>query len=77
MRFLVWESSRLAPDYQKEGAAGGYTEHKISDSGYEVSFLGNAFTSKERVYSVASIPQYRIVDERPRQDSHEPPKCSN
>lgn len=42
--------SACATDYQKEGATGGYTEKKISDSAYEVSFLGNGFTSEERVY---------------------------
>ena len=48
--FLAGVLFACATDYQKEGATGGYTEHKISDSAYEVSFLGNGFTSEERVY---------------------------
>jgi len=42
--------SGCATSYQKHGATGGYSEQKISDSAYIVSFNGNGFASKDRVW---------------------------
>jgi TonB family protein len=42
--------SACATSYQAGGLTGGYTEKKISDSAYVVTFGGNGFASKDRVY---------------------------
>jgi hypothetical protein len=39
-----------ATPYQSGGLSGGYSEKKINDSAYVVSFNGNGFASKDRVY---------------------------
>ena len=39
-----------ATGYQKQGLTGGYSERRISDSAYYVSFSGNGFASKDRVH---------------------------
>lgn len=39
-----------ATGYQKEGITGGFSERRISDSAYFVSFSGNGFASQERVH---------------------------
>jgi hypothetical protein len=39
-----------ATGYQKSGLTGGYSERKISNSAYVVSFGGNGYASKERVW---------------------------
>jgi hypothetical protein len=39
-----------ATPYQSGGLTGGYHEKKINDSAYMVSFNGNGFASKDRVY---------------------------
>lgn len=48
--FLAWALSSCATPYQQSGITGGYSEKKISDSAYTVSFSGNGFASKDRVY---------------------------
>jgi TonB family protein len=42
--------SACATSYQSGGFTGGYTEKKISDSAYVVTFGGNGFASKDRIY---------------------------
>jgi TonB family protein len=42
--------SSCATTYQKSGFTGGYSETKISESAYTVSFSGNGFASRDRVY---------------------------
>jgi TonB family protein len=39
-----------ATSYQSQSATGGYSESKISDSAYVVTFRGNGYASKDRVY---------------------------
>jgi hypothetical protein len=39
-----------ATGYQKSSITGGYSERRINDSAYVVSFNGNGFASKDRVY---------------------------
>lgn len=39
-----------ATPYQSGGISGGYSEKRINDSAYVVSFNGNGFASKDRVY---------------------------
>jgi hypothetical protein len=39
-----------ATSYQKHGLTGGYNETKINDSAYIVSFNGNGYASKDRVW---------------------------
>ena len=43
-------SAGCATSYQSRGITGGYSEKKISDSAYVVSFNGNGFATKDRVY---------------------------
>jgi hypothetical protein len=40
-----------ATTYQSSGITGGYVEKRITDSAYVVSFGGNGFASKDRIYS--------------------------
>jgi hypothetical protein len=47
---LVAILSSCATGYQASGITGGYTEKKISDSAYLVSFGGNGFASQDRIY---------------------------
>jgi TonB family protein len=42
--------SSCATGYQASGLTGGYTEKKITDSAYMVTFGGNGFASKDRIY---------------------------
>jgi hypothetical protein len=42
--------SACATSYQSGGLTGGYTEKKISDSAYVVTYSGNGFASKDRIY---------------------------
>jgi hypothetical protein len=42
--------SSCATGYQASGFTGGYTEKRITDSAYVVSFGGNGFATKDRVY---------------------------
>jgi TonB family protein len=42
--------SACATSYQAGGLTGGYTEKKISDSAYVVTYGGNGFASKDRIY---------------------------
>lgn len=42
--------SACATPYGTQGVTGGYSESKISDSAYVVTFNGNGFTSRDRVY---------------------------
>jgi hypothetical protein len=41
--------SACATGYQSSGITGGYTEKKITDSAYVVTFGGNGFASKDRI----------------------------
>ena len=47
---VVASLTSCATGYQASGITGGYTEKKISDSAYMVSFGGNGFASKDRIY---------------------------
>lgn len=47
---VVATLSSCATSYQAGGFTGGYTEKKISDSAYVVTFGGNGFASKDRIY---------------------------
>ena len=44
-----------ATGYQKVGLMGGYTDMKIQDNIYKVSFRGNAHVSEERAYDFALL----------------------
>lgn len=48
--FVVASLSSCATAYQAGGLTGGYTEKKITDSAYVVSFGGNGFATKDRIY---------------------------
>lgn len=39
-----------ATPYQQDGLSGGYSDRKINDSAYVVSFGGNGYASKERIW---------------------------
>jgi TonB family protein len=45
----IWLTG-CATAYQRHGITGGYTEKKINDSAYIVTFNGNGFADGERVY---------------------------
>lgn len=47
---VVASLASCATGYQANGITGGYTEKKITDSAYVVSFGGNGFATKDRVY---------------------------
>jgi hypothetical protein len=47
---LALALSSCATTYQKSGITGGYSEKKLSDSAYTVSFSGNGYASRDRVY---------------------------
>jgi TonB family protein len=47
---LALALSSCATTYQSAGFTGGYREKQISDSAYVVSFSGNGYASKDRVY---------------------------
>jgi TonB family protein len=47
---VVASLSSCATGYQSSGFTGGYTEKKITDSAYVVTFGGNGFASKDRIY---------------------------
>jgi TonB family protein len=42
--------SACATGYQANGITGGYTEKRITDSAYVVTFGGNGFATKDRIY---------------------------
>jgi hypothetical protein len=46
----VLTAAGCATPYKSHGLGGGYSEKKISDSAYVVSFNGNGFATKDRVY---------------------------
>ena len=50
LALLVVALGGCATGYQKAGLTGGYSERRISDSAYYVSFSGNGFASKDRVH---------------------------
>jgi len=47
---VIASLSSCATGYQANGLTGGYTEKKITDSAYVVTFGGNGFATKDRVY---------------------------
>lgn len=48
---LPFALAGCATGYQAHGITGGYSERRISDSAYVVTFNGNGFASHDRVYN--------------------------
>jgi hypothetical protein len=47
---VIASLTSCATGYQASGFTGGYTEKRITDSAYVVTFGGNGFATKDRVY---------------------------
>lgn len=47
--------SGCATSYQPNGFTGGYSETKLADDMYNITFQGNGYASKERVYDFALL----------------------